>query len=75
MRPNIAKGAPTHLPGVDLIECPRCAIRFTFRREPVPPIDSCGFESYNLNCEQCGAELIGVIDPFDNELLIEELRR
>ena len=31
-------------------------------------MDSCGFESYSLECEQCGAQLVGIIDPMDDQL-------
>jgi hypothetical protein len=36
-------------------------------------MDSCGFESYSLECDQCGAQLVGVIDPLDDQLLLSEL--
>ena len=33
-------------------------------------MDSCGFESYELECRRCGASLGGIIDPYDDELLL-----
>ncbi len=36
-------------------------------------MDSCGFESYSLECDQCGVQLVGVIDPLDDRLLLSEL--
>ena len=75
MKPVAVEGGAAALPGVEIIECPRCAARLTFNRAPVPPMDSCGFESYSLKCEQCGAELVGIIDPSDNQLLISQLER
>jgi hypothetical protein len=40
---------------------------------PVPRIDECGFESRSFECEKCGATLAGVIDPFDETLLLSEI--
>jgi hypothetical protein len=75
MKPDINKGAPSARSSVDLIACPRCDAQLIFSRQPIPLIDSSGFESYSIKCEQCGAELVGVIDPFDNQLLLSELER
>jgi len=75
MKPDMAEGGAGTLSGVELIECPKCAARLTFNRRPAAPIDPCGFESYILECDRCGAELVGVIDPFDDRLLISELER
>jgi hypothetical protein len=36
-------------------------------------MDSCGFESYSLKCDQCGAQLVGIIDPADDQLLLSDL--
>jgi hypothetical protein len=73
MKTNTTEGAPKTASGVDLIECPSCAARMIFSRKPVPVIDSCGFEIYSLKCHQCAAELVGIIDPVDDLLLISEL--
>jgi DNA-directed RNA polymerase subunit RPC12/RpoP len=75
MKPVMIEGGAATLSAVDLIECPRCAARLTFGEASVPLIDSCGFESYSLKCEQCGAELVGIIDPFDDRLLISQSER
>jgi hypothetical protein len=75
MKPDIKEGAPSALSSVDLIACPRCDAQLIFSRRPFPLIDSSGFESYSIECGQCGAELVGVIDPFDNQLLLSELER
>jgi predicted nucleic acid-binding Zn ribbon protein len=75
MKRDITEGAPSRLSGAALIDCPRCAARLAFSREPLSLIDSSGFESYRLKCEQCGAELVGIIDPLDDELLVSELER
>ena len=53
--------------------CPACAALVTFSRTSTPRIDACGFESYRLECRECGARLAGIIDPFDNDLLLSEL--
>lgn len=73
MKPDITEGAPSALSSVDLIACPRCAARLIFGRPLIPLIDGCGFESYCVKCDQCGVELVGVIDPFDDQLLLSEL--
>jgi hypothetical protein len=44
-----------------------------FRRSCAPNVNACGFESYNLECHECGARLAGIIDPYDDELLLSEL--
>ncbi len=55
------------------VACPRCDARLPFRRSRHPHIDSCGFESYSLACEACGAALAGIIDPYDDALLLTEI--
>jgi hypothetical protein len=54
------------------IACPACDARFTFCRNPTPQIDSCGFESYSLECKECKARLAGIIDPNGQELLLSK---
>jgi hypothetical protein len=53
--------------------CPACTAQVIFCRSRTPHIDRCGFESYSLECHECGAELAGIIDPYDEELLLSEL--
>jgi hypothetical protein len=55
------------------VACPTCKARFTFCRSPTPFIDACGFESYALECHECGASLAGIVDPLDDTLLISEM--
>ncbi len=64
---------PTTLGETKVIACPKCDTRFTFSRSPTPEIDSYGFESYSLECNECGAKLAGIIDPNEEELLLSEL--
>jgi hypothetical protein len=54
------------------VACPSCAARLMFCRSNPPPIDACGFESYRLDCRECGAALAGIIDPADDALLLTE---
>jgi hypothetical protein len=54
------------------IACPACDARITFCRNPTPEIDSCGFESYSLECKECKAGLAGIIDPNDQKLLLSK---
>jgi hypothetical protein len=56
-----------------LIACPKCGAALTFRRSRVPFIDSCGFESYRLECQECAVALAGIVDPCDDTLLLSEL--
>jgi RNase P subunit RPR2 len=53
--------------------CPRCDATLIFLRSAKPHFDSCGFESYSLECKECGAHLAGIIDPCDDELLLTEM--
>ena len=52
--------------------CPACGARLTFCRSDAPEIDACGFESYHFACDECGVALAGIIDPFDDALLLCE---
>jgi hypothetical protein len=56
-----------------VITCPECDAHFKFRRSHAPEIDSCGFESYGLECKECNAKLAGIIDPNKEELLLSKL--
>jgi uncharacterized Zn finger protein len=53
--------------------CPKCGARAMIHRLSDPNIDSCGFENYFLKCNDCGAWLVGIIDPYDETLLLTEL--
>jgi hypothetical protein len=64
---------PGPRPGAQAIACPKCKARFGFHRSRQPFIDACGFESYALECRDCGASLTGIVDPLDDTLLISEL--
>jgi len=39
----------------------------------MPRIDACGFESYSLECKECGVPFAGIVDPFDDTLLPSEI--
>jgi len=52
------------------IECPSCKERLLFLRARKPRFDSHGFELYHFDCKQCGAFLVGIIDPLDGALLL-----
>jgi hypothetical protein len=54
--------------------CPRCGVRVVVHRILNPNIDSSGFENHFLKCNQCSAWLIGIIDPYDEALLLTELK-
>jgi hypothetical protein len=52
------------------VGCPNCKARITFRKARSPHTDEQGFEGYGFNCNVCRSCLVGVIDPFDGELLL-----
>jgi hypothetical protein len=56
------------------IDCPRCAGPVVLRRNGAAHIDACGFESYRLDCASCDAVLTGVVDPYDDALLVSAAR-
>jgi hypothetical protein len=58
-----------------IIECPKCSARMPFSRAELAQIDGSGFESYRLSCPACAASLAGVIDPYDETLLLSELKQ
>ena len=49
-----------------------CDAWLTFCRSSSPRVDSCGFESYSLECTECRAWLAGIIDPSDEKLVLSE---
>ena len=59
--------------GAQAVACPTCSVRFVFCRSRNPVIDACGFESYALECHECGASLAGIVDPFDDTLSLADL--
>lgn len=69
----MAEGEVSTLSKVDLVECPKCGTQVMIIRSRIPVIDSSGFEVYRLQCDGCEGLLVGVIDPFDNKLLISEM--
>jgi DNA-directed RNA polymerase subunit M/transcription elongation factor TFIIS len=50
--------------------CPKCQSPVVLWRLSHPHIDSSGFESYFFKCNECGAWLVGIVDPYDEELLV-----
>jgi hypothetical protein len=56
-----------------LIACPACRTQVIFRRTRGARIETCGFESYSLECHKCGVRLAGIIDPCKDELLLSQL--
>ena len=55
------------------IGCPKCAAQLRFCRSHNPRIDACGFESYSLECKECGVAFAGIVDPSDDTLLLSEM--
>jgi uncharacterized Zn finger protein len=53
--------------------CPKCGVRVVVHRILNPHTDSSGLENYFLKCDQCSAWLIGIIDPYDETLLLTEI--
>jgi hypothetical protein len=54
------------------IKCPKCEARLIYFRPLTPSIDSCGFKSHSIECETCGVRFAGIIDPYDEALLLSE---
>ena len=52
------------------LQCPPCGALFAFQRASIPPLDSSGLETYEFECVQCGAALVGVVDPWDDQVLL-----
>lgn len=69
---NISGDRLSTISGAEVTACPRCDARLLFTRSCHLRIDSCGFESYRLECRECGAQLAGIIDPADDALLLCE---
>jgi hypothetical protein len=57
--------------GTEIVECPNCRSPVPFRRANNPILDSAGFETYNLLCVSCQKRFSGIIDPYDDSLLVE----
>ena len=57
-------------PGAHVTTCPHCRAGLMVMGNSLPAIDSCGFESYSLACQQCGTPLAGIVDPADDTLLL-----
>ena len=72
-RPVANADEPANVSSAQLIACPTCSARFIFYRSNAPRIDECGFESYSFACEACGTPLAGIIDPFDEALLLSNM--
>jgi hypothetical protein len=49
--------------------CPNCGQRVICSEADVG-FDSQGFESYQMDCRSCRAPLKGIVDPFDEALLL-----
>lgn len=69
----MALAPETETADTQLVACSRCSAQLTFARTAAPHIDACGFESYQFDCEACGAPLAGIIDPADEALLLTEV--
>jgi hypothetical protein len=54
------------------VNCPTCDARLRLDRTFASLMDSCGFENYRLECDECGIQFVGIVDPYDNALLLSE---
>jgi hypothetical protein len=64
---------PVPAPAARPVACAACGAQLAFHRSSTPHFDECGFESYKLECTQCGSSLVGIIDPDDEALLVSEI--
>ncbi len=55
-------------PGV--FACPKCKSSSFVLGRGASFIDGSGFESYRFECKECETKFAGVIDPFDDSLLL-----
>jgi DNA-directed RNA polymerase subunit RPC12/RpoP len=60
---------------LEKVACPKCGASLKFRRSSKPHIDECGFQSYSFKCRTCGSLLVGIVDPADDTLLFDDVRR
>ncbi len=64
-------GAPTC--GARAVACPQCEAQLLWHRSAAPALDSSGFETCRLECTHCGVSLAGVVDPYDDAVLLSAL--
>jgi hypothetical protein len=55
---------------LDSVNCPICKVNMLFLRGQERVFDECGFESYRLKCEGCGAGFSAIFDPSDDTILL-----
>ena len=55
------------------VRCPNCESPLWNWNTNSPIVDACGFESYSLRCDECEAQLGGIVDPEDDQLLLVRL--
>jgi hypothetical protein len=58
---------------LESVNCPTCKVCMLFLRGRDPLFDECGFESYRLNCDGCGARFCVTVDPSDQALLLSQI--
>jgi hypothetical protein len=63
----------TKASALPILACPACSAGLAFHRSSTPQFDACGFESYSLECKECGVPFAGIVDPFDDTLLLSEM--
>jgi hypothetical protein len=69
-----SRSASVQAEGTTAAACPKCGVRVIVHRILNANVDSSGFENYFLKCNQCSVWLIGVVDPYDEALLLTELK-
>jgi hypothetical protein len=52
------------------IACVTCDAALILCKAMPPQIDACGFERYDFECSECRSRLTGIIDPYDEALLL-----
>ena len=70
LRLEASEARDASISGARALVCPQCETRLTWHASPTPQIDECGFEVCRLACTQCGASLVGIIDPYDDAVLL-----
>src|SRR5579863_6750962 len=75
LNPNVAaamRNDPSTTPVSNVPLCPKCHTPLNFCRSQTADIDAEGFESFRFDCQECGAALVGIIDPADDALVLSE---
>jgi hypothetical protein len=52
------------------LQFPHCGRLLAFQRTSIPGLSAYGLETYELECRQRGVNLVGVVDPWDDQVVL-----